>query len=37
LSVMEELLDVVEQKGTIVIRDADGKERLWHPFLEPTT
>ena len=35
LTVVEELLDVVEQKGTIVIRDADGNERIWHPLLEP--
>ena len=35
LTVMEDLLDVVEQNGTITIRDADGNERLWHPLLEP--
>ena len=33
---MGELLDVVnKRKSTIVIRDAKGKEQLWHPLLKP--
>ena len=28
-------LDLVERNGTIIHREADGTERLWHPTLEP--
>ena len=35
LANLEEHLRVVSQGGSIVLRDADGTEHLWHPTMKP--
>ena len=34
LIVLEELVTVIQKGGVIITRDADGKEKFYHPFLE---
>lgn len=34
LIVLEELVTVIQKGGVIITRDADGKERFYHPLLE---
>jgi hypothetical protein len=35
LTVLEELITAIQGGGTIIIREATGRERFYHPLLEP--